>query len=61
MTENQKLQIFDTEGWIILESINKKWLRRLLKRHNLVSTEDVWSEEAAIELIDRYLSVEAKK
>ena len=61
MTDKEKLQLFDTEGWSIIESINKKWLKRLLKRHNLVSTEDVWSEDAAIELIDRYLSVEAKK
>ena len=60
MTEEEKLKLFDESGWNILETINKKWLRKHLKKHSLVSIEDAWATEAAVELIDRYLAVEAR-
>ena len=61
MKDDEKLKLFDEAGWNILELINKKWLKKHLKKHNLVSVEDVWTTEAACELIDRYLAVESKK
>ena len=61
MTDEQKLYLFDTQGFNIIELINKKWLKRHLKRHSLVSIDDIWSSEAVVELIDRYLAVESKK
>lgn len=61
MEENEKLRLFDQSGWDILELINKKWVKKLLKKHSLVSVEDAWTTEAAIELIDRYLAVESRK
>ena len=61
MTEEQKLKIFDESGWNILETINKNWLRKHLKKHSLVSVDDAWTTEAAVGLIDRYLAVEQLK
>ena len=61
MKEEEKLKLFDEAGWNILELINKKWLKKHLKKYSLVSVEDAWTTEAAIELIDRYLAVESKK
>lgn len=61
MKDDEKLELFDSSGWDILELINKKWLKKLLKKHSIVSIEDVWPSEAACELIDRYLAVESRK
>jgi hypothetical protein len=61
MEENERLRLFDQSGWDILELINKKWIKKLLKKHSLVSVEDAWTTEAAIELIDRYLAVESRQ
>ena len=61
MKEEQKLALFDESGWDILETINKKWLKKHLKKHSLVSIEDVWTTEAAVELIDRYLAIEQRQ
>ena len=61
MKEEEKLRLFDQSGFDIIDLINKKWIKKLLKKHSLVSIEDAWTTEAACELIDRYLAVESKK
>ena len=61
MKEEEKLSLFDQSGFDIIELINKKWIKKLLKKYSLVSIEDAWTTEAACELIDRYLAVESKK
>ena len=39
MTEEQKLALFDESGWGILATINKKHLKKHLRKHGLVSVE----------------------
>ena len=61
MTGKDKVSAFDDEGKDVIDQVHKKWLKRHLKKHSLVSVEAAWTTEAAVKLINRYLDIEAKK
>mgnify|MGYP001202793883 CR=1 FL=1 len=58
MSDQEKLDLFDSKAEELFKAINKKWLKKHLKQHNLLSTTDIWSNPAAIGLVDRWLRVE---
>ena len=59
MSNEEKLEYFDQHGYALMDVVNKNWLKNHLKKHNLLSINDAWTDSAALGLIDRYLRVEA--
>ena len=58
MTDQEKLNYFDTNTTELMDGVNPKWLKKHLKAHHLLSKTDKWTDAAALGLVDRWLRVE---
>ena len=58
MSDEDKLNYFDTNGTELINAVNSKWLKKHLKQHRLLSPTDRWTDAAVIGLVDRWLRVE---